>query len=457
MADSQTVEVEAGVTVQGVDRYGGFQSATPPPNDDFARSAPFRLVESGLWSAEGQLQGAGFEPGEPGSSGEEGGSAWWSWQAPASGIYTVERIGSDPGLEIGLFKGNRIDGLQSVPYSEFRVWETLGTPMIEFEARAGEKFRISTSATGKSPQLTGNVNLRLIRGQIGGDTLLGGQPVEEPLTGDTLNGEQEIYATSGIEFSALFLYSSMISPLSTADCFVDDEPVACEDRGGHRYSPPTSLVGTHHFEVRLTTGTGYRDPTPAGFWFHNGPSSPACSNGIDDDGDQTADFPADPGCGRDTDLVEADPGPQPADSDQDGISDAEDDCPFEPGLPSRSGCPAGGPTGPTGPGSRPNLTLRVITKKVRLQARGFAKVVVSVRNTGKANASKVKVCGRGPVWVRPKRFCRALNLLEHKTAWRILIPVTRRFSAKTGTIGKYRIELENPKPRKRAVVRLIAG
>lgn len=59
--------------------------------------------------------------------------------------------------------------------------------------------------------------------------------------------------------------------------------------------------------------------------------APLCGNGIDDDGDGTADFPGDPGCASQGDWSERGLG-LPCDDGQDGDGDARADAPQDPGC-----------------------------------------------------------------------------------------------------------------------------
>ncbi|MFO1528890.1 MAG: hypothetical protein U1F77_03900 [Kiritimatiellia bacterium] len=85
-------------------------AATIPVNDQFAgRTA----MPSAPGTANGSNLGATLEPGEPEHSVETlgGSSVWWSWTAPAGGVWRVTTAGSDFDTILAVYSGNGIASL----------------------------------------------------------------------------------------------------------------------------------------------------------------------------------------------------------------------------------------------------------------------------------------------------------------------------------------------------------
>jgi hypothetical protein len=111
--------------------------------------------------------------------------------------------------------------------------------------------------------------------------------------------------------SATFGFSSSEAG-STFECSLDGGTFSsCSSPKGY-----TDLLnGSHTFEVRATDAAGNTDPTPASTTFSvEVPLPPPlvqCADGVDNDGDGSKDYPADPGCLDAADNDETDPAPPP--------------------------------------------------------------------------------------------------------------------------------------------------
>lgn len=76
---------------------------------------------------------------------------------------------------------------------------------------------------------------------------------------------------------------------------------------------------------------------------------PACMDGLDNDSDGAIDYPDDGDCTGKRDPNESALPPPPADRDGDGVPDATDQCPDDPGPATNNGCPVSGGGGEPGP------------------------------------------------------------------------------------------------------------
>jgi Tol biopolymer transport system component len=116
----------------------------------------------------------------------------------------------------------------------------------------------------------------------------------------------------------------------------DGERVIADDDNGNLWWTVKDASETRRF---VTSSGTDRDPD----WRPDG--VPACGNGVDDDGDGAADFPADPGCADAVDPDERNPAfacDNGLDDDGDGLVDLEDPgCPFPFGSPEDPPCDNG--------------------------------------------------------------------------------------------------------------------
>ena len=129
--------------------------AIAPPNDDFQN----RILLSGLNpTASGANFEATHEPGEnisrPGQivlhTGEA--SIWWSWIAPASGVFSISTGGSGYSPPIGVYVGTNLTNLTAVASSDSN------SRLLTFSASAGTRYEI---AANDSSGVVGNIDLKI--------------------------------------------------------------------------------------------------------------------------------------------------------------------------------------------------------------------------------------------------------------------------------------------------------
>lgn len=129
----------------------------PGTNDDFEDAIEL-TGESVNLSA--NIVGMTREPGEP-MEWTAGSSAWYSWTAPVSGTFTIDLCGSDPDMNLGIFKGASVESLEEVIFNE--DGELCGyDPSATFEAEAGTVYRLRID--GYLPEDEGDYDLRLYPG-----------------------------------------------------------------------------------------------------------------------------------------------------------------------------------------------------------------------------------------------------------------------------------------------------
>lgn len=120
----------------------------PPENDDFADRIDFGSVAEFYWSGQNFLTTA--EPGEPSHAGETAAhSIWFAWTAPTDGAWQIDASGSDQLANLGVYRGNAVDGLEKVAARETSV---------VFTASAGETFAIAADDRNGR---TGSIELTL--------------------------------------------------------------------------------------------------------------------------------------------------------------------------------------------------------------------------------------------------------------------------------------------------------
>lgn len=132
------------VQLYGVEKYSSWQTylvppGYVPPNDFFAN----RITLVGPTNhVVGLNANASKEFGEPNHDGNPGGrSLWWSWTATASGVVTVDTIGSDIYTVLAIYTGNSLESLAVVASDE----ESGGnhTSKVSFFAQPGVTYQIA--------------------------------------------------------------------------------------------------------------------------------------------------------------------------------------------------------------------------------------------------------------------------------------------------------------------------
>jgi PKD repeat protein len=105
--------------------------STPPP------TPPLNLVvrSSNLTATK--------EPGEPEIAGNPGGkSVWWQWQAPRTGLVTIETTGSSFDTLLGVFSGTALSNLVLVASNDDASAGVLSSE-VTFQAQAGANYQIT--------------------------------------------------------------------------------------------------------------------------------------------------------------------------------------------------------------------------------------------------------------------------------------------------------------------------
>jgi hypothetical protein len=126
---------------------------TGPANDRFAN----RLTLTGsAVTATGSNVGATKEAGEPIHGGNVGGkSVWWSWKAPASGVVTIDTLGSSFKTLLGVYTGSTLTALARVTGLPLTVG---GAATFTFVAKAGQTYQIAVDGFAGA---SGSVKLRV--------------------------------------------------------------------------------------------------------------------------------------------------------------------------------------------------------------------------------------------------------------------------------------------------------
>jgi Ca2+-binding RTX toxin-like protein len=129
-----------------------------PNNDNFEyrrRLLGFSTTDTG--------SNVGFtgEPGEPNHAGVNFGvsawvnSGWWTWTAPASGLVTLNTIGSNYDTSLAVYTGSAVNALSPVAGND----DFFGLQSrVQFNAVAGQTYQIAVDGYTSA---TGNINLNL--------------------------------------------------------------------------------------------------------------------------------------------------------------------------------------------------------------------------------------------------------------------------------------------------------
>lgn len=112
-----------------------------PRNDDFGA----RLGLSGL---SGQTTGDNYdatkEPGEPDHGGVRGGgSVWWKWVAPRSGLATFFTLGSDFDTTMGVYTGIGVGELTEVASNDDIIGRPERQSLVTFDAVENREYQIA--------------------------------------------------------------------------------------------------------------------------------------------------------------------------------------------------------------------------------------------------------------------------------------------------------------------------
>ncbi len=108
-----------------------------PVNDNFADALEL-AGETGTTT--GTNLYATTETGEPGS--DQGYTVWWVWTAPASGIITVDTIGSAFDTQLGLYRGNLLSTAQLLVSNDDIAYPANLFSRVQLRVNANETYRI---------------------------------------------------------------------------------------------------------------------------------------------------------------------------------------------------------------------------------------------------------------------------------------------------------------------------
>ena len=108
-------------------------------NDDFVNA--FQLTGN-FGTISGDNIGATVEPGEPIHAGNDGGaSIWYYWNAPRSGLYRFDTLGSNFDTLLGIYRGSTVSSLSLV--AENDQAGGLATSSTVFNVSAGIEYEIA--------------------------------------------------------------------------------------------------------------------------------------------------------------------------------------------------------------------------------------------------------------------------------------------------------------------------
>jgi len=135
--------------------WGRFKAA-PPPNDNFAAATPIANLpfQVRLYTA-----GATSETGEPypvnncGAGTPNGWTIWYTYTPATNQKVTIDTVGSDNAIDIGVYTGNTINTLTAVP-AGCSVWTIQQTAHVTFAAVAGTTYRIQLDTHGANTVVT---------------------------------------------------------------------------------------------------------------------------------------------------------------------------------------------------------------------------------------------------------------------------------------------------------------
>jgi hypothetical protein len=165
-----------------------------PIPDDFSAARALSGVSALTTTAS---YAATLEAGEPMHGGvAQGGSVWFSWTAPYSGVATITTAGSDFDTVLAVYTGNSVNALTPIAADDDAAGA--GASSVAFQAQVNTTFRIAVSGkivrAGAQPQ-RGVVRLR-INGAPTNDALanalgLPGDLPIGPIAGDNLGATNE--------------------------------------------------------------------------------------------------------------------------------------------------------------------------------------------------------------------------------------------------------------------------
>jgi hypothetical protein len=130
--------------------------ATPTPaNDNFAS---VQVLTGTVAMAAANTTGATKQAGEPGHAGNAGGgSVWYRWTAPATGVYSLDTVGSDFSTLLAVYTGSSLTGLSVVASN--RTASGGFTNSVALNAAGGVTYQIAVDGVNGA---VGNAALHLM-------------------------------------------------------------------------------------------------------------------------------------------------------------------------------------------------------------------------------------------------------------------------------------------------------
>jgi hypothetical protein len=118
---------------------GTFAVITPVGNDMFANAF---AISGASGTTNSSSLNATKEPGEPLHAGDPGGkSVWFSWIAPANGVWTFDTSGSSFDTVLGIYTGTTVGNLQTIGAND--DWNGAKTSQVSINAAAGTTYQIA--------------------------------------------------------------------------------------------------------------------------------------------------------------------------------------------------------------------------------------------------------------------------------------------------------------------------
>jgi len=121
---------------------------SPPANNNFANAQTISGCTGGVI---GTNVGANKEPGEPSHEPDGdpgGGSVWYQWTAPATGVVTITTLGSNYDTELAVYTGNAVGSLTTIVKNDDQAFPDIVTSSVNFPATAGTVYKIAVDGYG---------------------------------------------------------------------------------------------------------------------------------------------------------------------------------------------------------------------------------------------------------------------------------------------------------------------
>ncbi len=159
-------------------------------NDNFANA---QVISGNTGSVNGSTVTATKEAGEPNHAENAGGkSVWYSWTAPATGLATIDTIGSTFDTLLGVYAGNSMATLTPIASNDDIAADNQQS-QASFQAVAGTVYRIAVDGYNQTSPASGSVVLNW-QITLGNDNFVDGQVISGQsgsVNGNTLGATKE--------------------------------------------------------------------------------------------------------------------------------------------------------------------------------------------------------------------------------------------------------------------------